>query len=32
MVQPRFNELRNEVYGLLRDEIRQTLMDPGGAS
>jgi NitT/TauT family transport system ATP-binding protein len=29
MLQPRFNELRNEVYGLLRDEIRQTLMDPG---
>jgi NitT/TauT family transport system ATP-binding protein len=28
MLQPRFNELRNEVYGLLRDEIRQTLMDP----
>ena len=32
MLEPRFNELRNEVYGLLRDEIRQTLMDPGAAS
>ena len=32
MLQPRFNELRNEVYGLLRDEIRQTLMDPGAGS
>jgi NitT/TauT family transport system ATP-binding protein len=29
MLEPRFNELRNEVYALLRDEIRQTLMDPG---
>jgi len=32
MLQPRFNALRNEVYGLLRDEIRQTLMDPGAGS
>jgi NitT/TauT family transport system ATP-binding protein len=32
MLQPRFNELRNEVYGLLRDEIRQTLLDPGAGS
>ena len=35
MLEPRFSELRNECYALLRDEIRQTMAsqrDPQGAA
>ncbi len=31
MLQPRFSELRNELYALLRDEIRQAIATTGGS-